>query len=76
MLPLTPTLFADYDIPSGEVKLAWEMDDKDAGGAEYYYCVYRRRKGQETFRFITTCHKASILIRATCCNLASGPNTT
>ena len=53
VLPLTPTLFADYDVPSGEVKLAWEMDDKDAGGAEYYYCVYRRRKGQETFRFIT-----------------------
>lgn len=53
VLPLTPTLFADYDVPSGEVKLAWEMDDKNAGGAEYYYCVYRRRKGQETFRFIT-----------------------
>ena len=31
----------------------------------------RRRSGSSP-----TCHKASILIRATCCNLASGPNTT
>lgn len=31
----------------------------------------RRRSGSSP-----TCHKASIPIRATCCNLASGPNTT
>lgn len=76
VLPLTPTLFADYDVPSGEVKLAWEMDDKDAGERNTTTASIAAARGRRRSGSSPTCHKASILIRATCCNLASGPNTT
>lgn len=41
-----------YDATNGEVKLTWSHNDVDVKATPYYYCVYRKGKGEADFTFL------------------------
>ena len=52
-------LFAGTGQRDGSVRLGWETGalPPTVAGADYYYCVYRKSKGKDGFRFVSSAPK-------------------
>ena len=51
-LDIPVKLLGDYSKNDACVKLAWEISDVPSG-APYYFCLYRKLPGDDTFEYIT-----------------------
>ena len=49
-------LYAGYEQRDGSVRLGWDVGQIPID-ADYYYCIYRKAKGKEGFRYVTSAAK-------------------